>query len=148
MDINGMKYRVQKAVAKEDNIQTELLLIFLLEGEMTIRYQEERYQMKAEDIVLINPGVSYEIENTRDALYGVASFSMRLTTSVLENRHMIFYCNSVVDEGHSYQDLRDIFFQITAEYTSSELLYGQSDAETVGLSGRKLSTEPGEYGSI
>lgn len=37
MDINGMKYRVQKAVAKEDNIQTELLLIFLLEGEMTIR---------------------------------------------------------------------------------------------------------------
>ena len=31
MDINGMKYRVQKAVAKEDNIQTELLLIFLLE---------------------------------------------------------------------------------------------------------------------
>ena len=48
MDINGMKYRVQKAVAKEDNIQTELLLIFLLEGEMTIRYQEERYQMKAE----------------------------------------------------------------------------------------------------
>lgn len=118
MDINGMKYRVQKAVAKEDNIQTELLLIFLLEGEMTIRYQEERYQMKAEDIVLINPGVSYEIENTRDALYGVASFSMRLTTSVLENRHMIFYCNSVVDEGHSYQDLRDIFFQITAEYTS------------------------------
>lgn len=118
MDVNGMNYRVQKAVAKEDNIQTELLLIFLLEGEMTIRYQEERYQMKAEDIILINPGVSYEIENTRDALYGVASFSMRLTTSVLENRHMIFYCNSVVDEGHSYQDLRDIFFQITAEYTS------------------------------
>ena len=117
MDVNGMNYRVQKAVAKEDNIQTELLLIFLLEGEMTIRYQEERYQMKAEDIILINPGVSYEIENTRDALYGVASFSMRLTTSVLENRHMIFYCNSVVDEGHSYQDLRDIFFQITAEYT-------------------------------
>ena len=32
--------------------------------------------------------------------------------------------------------------------TSNELLYGQSDAETVGLSGRKLSTEPGEYGSI
>lgn len=118
MDVNGMNYRVQKAVAKEDNIQTELLLIFLLEGEMTIRYQEERYQMKAEDIILINPGVSYEIENTRNALYGVASFSMRLTTSVLENRHMIFYCNSVVDEGHSYQDLRDIFFQITAEYTS------------------------------
>ena len=118
MDVNGMNYRVQKAVAKEENIQTELLIIFLLEGEMNLRYQEERYQMKAEDIILINPGVSYEIEKARDALYGVASFSMCLTTSILESRHMIFYCNSVIDDGHSYQDLRDIFFQLTAEYTS------------------------------
>lgn len=118
MDINGMNYRVQKAVVKEENIQTELLLIFLLEGEMTLRYQDEKCQMKSEDIILINPGVSYEIESARDAMYGIASYSMRLTTKILENRHMIFYCNSVVDEGHSYQDLRDIFFQMTAEYTS------------------------------
>lgn len=118
MDINGMNYRVQKAISKEENIQTELLIIFLLEGEMTLRYQDEKYQMKAEDIILINPGISYEVESARDALYGVASYSMRLTTTVLESRNMIFYCNSVVDEGHSYQDLRDIFFQMTAEYTS------------------------------
>ena len=86
MDINGMNYRVQKAVVKEENIQTELLLIFLLEGEMTLRYQDEKYQMKSEDIILINPGVSYEIESARDALYGIASYSMRLTTKILESR--------------------------------------------------------------
>lgn len=118
MDVNGMNYCVQKAVSKEENIQTELLLIFLLEGKMALRYQDEVYQMKAEDIILINPGVGYEIDHTRDALYGIASFSMRLMTAVLESRHMIFYCNSVVDDGHSYQDLRDILFQLTAEYTS------------------------------
>lgn len=118
MDTNGMNYRVQKAEVREENLQTELLLLFLLEGEMTLKYQDERYLMKAEDIILINPGVSYEITNAQDALYGMASFSMRLTNSVLQSRHMIFYCNSVVDEMHSYQDLRDIFFQLTAEYTS------------------------------
>ena len=118
MDINGMNFCVQKAVTKEENIKTELLVIFLLEGEMTLRYQDEEYPMKAEDIILINPGVGYKIDRTRDALYGMASYSMRLMTTVLESRYMIFYCNSVIDEGHSYQDLRDIFFQITAEYTS------------------------------
>ena len=70
MDINSMSYHVQKAVSREENIQTELLVIFLLEGRMTLKYQDESYQMKAEDIILINPGVSYEIEGTRDALYG------------------------------------------------------------------------------
>ena len=117
MDINSMSYHVQKAVSREENIQTELLVIFLLEGRMTLKYQDESYQMKAEDIILINPGVSYEIEGTRDALYGIAAFSMHLLTAVLQSRYMIFYCNSVVDDGHSYQDLRDIFFQMTAEYT-------------------------------
>lgn len=113
-----MNYYVQKAVSKEENLQTELLLLFLLEGEMTLKYQDEKYLMRSEDIILINPGVSYEILNAQNALYGTASFSMRLTTSMLQSRHMIFYCNSVVDETHSYQDLRDIFFQLTAEYTS------------------------------
>lgn len=118
MDLNSMNYYVQKAVSKEENLQTELLLLFLLEGEMTLKYQDEKYLMRSEDIILINPGVSYEILNAQNALYGTASFSMRLTTSMLQSRHMIFYCNSVVDETHSYQDLRDIFFQLTAEYTS------------------------------
>lgn len=113
-----MNFCVQKAVTKEENIKTELLVIFLLEGEMTLRYQDEEYPMKAEDIILVNPGVGYKIDRTRDALYGMASYSMRLMATVLESRYMIFYCNSVIDEGHSYQDLRDIFFQITAEYTS------------------------------
>ena len=47
-----MSYHVQKAVSREENIQTELLVIFLLEGRMTLKYQDESYQMKAEDIIL------------------------------------------------------------------------------------------------
>lgn len=118
MDIKGLNFYVQKAVTGEENFRTELYLIFLLEGELTICYQDEKYRMKQEDIILINPGISYEFCDARNALYAVASFSMRLTADVLQNRYMMFYCNSVVDEGHSYQDLRDIFFQLTAEYTS------------------------------
>ncbi len=119
MEISDMKFYVHKAdSAEEERIQTEMLLIFVLEGSMTIVYQEENFQMKAEDIILINPGLGYEIKAANDALYAVASFSMRLMADILKRRDMIFYCNSVVDEGHSYQDLRDIFFQLTAEYVA------------------------------
>ena len=55
MDIKGMNFYVQRVVTGEQNIQTELYLIFLLEGELTIRYQDEKYRMKQEDIILINP---------------------------------------------------------------------------------------------
>nr|MCR5777408.1 helix-turn-helix domain-containing protein [Lachnospiraceae bacterium] len=79
---------------------------------------EENYKMMKEDIILINPGTNYEIVEGEDALYGIASFSMGFTSSILKNRRMIFYCNSVMDTKHSYRDLRDIFFELTAEYTS------------------------------
>ncbi len=118
MDTGGMNYRVQKGELKEVNIQTEMLLIFVLEGDMSLVYQEEKYLMKAEDVILISPGLGYEIVAAHDAIYGVASYSMRLMAEILKRRDMIFYANSVVDEGHSYQDIRDIFFQLTAEYVS------------------------------
>ncbi len=114
-----MKFYIQKAVsAEEERIQTEMLLIFVLEDSMTLTYRDEVYRMKAEDVILINPGLSYEINAASDVLYAVASFSMRLMADILKRRDMIFYCNSVVDDGHSYQDIRDIFFQLTSEYVS------------------------------
>ena len=119
MEINDMKFYVHKADnAEEERIQTEMLLIFVLEGQMSLRYQENEYRMNQEDLILINPGLSYEIKSAKNAIYAVASFSMRLMADILKRRDMIFCCNSVVDEGHSYQDLRDIFFQLTAEYVA------------------------------
>ena len=59
MDINGMNYRVQKAESKEENIQTELLLIFVLEGEMSLRYQDEKYLMEVKGCTLEIDGIGY-----------------------------------------------------------------------------------------
>ena len=119
MDNRSLNYVVRKAAKGEEYRQIDLVLLFLLEGQMTVRYREENYKMIKEDIILINPGVSYEIVESNDALYGVLSYSMGIISSILKNRQMMFYCNSVVDTGHSYQDLRDIFFALTAEYTSN-----------------------------
>lgn len=122
MDINAMNFQVKKAAENDENVLTKILVLFVLEGEMSLTYQDEKYLMKEEDIILINPGVSFEITNVKKAMYGEATFSIGLTGSLFQNKSIIFYCNSVVDESHSYQDLRDILFQLTAEYTSQSHL--------------------------
>ena len=113
-----MNYSVQKVESGGEHIQTDLLIMILLEGEMTVKYLGGKYQMRNQDIILINPGVSYEIEYSHNAMYGAATFSMSLISSVLKSNNTIFYCNSVVDDGHSYQDLRNLMFKLTAEYAS------------------------------
>ncbi len=118
MEVNGMSFKVQKAEIMEETIQTELLIIFLLEGEMTVKYLGEKHKMKSEDIILINPGVSYEILSTHNAIYGVASFSMNMIAAVINSNNTIFYCNSMNDDRHSYEDLRNIMFSMTAEFAA------------------------------
>lgn len=117
MEVNGMTFKVKKAVSTEENIQTELLIFFLLEGEMTVKYLGGKHKMQAEDIILINPGVSYEIENAHNAIYGIAAYSMNMISAATNSSNMIFYCNSMTDELHSYEDLRNILFAMTAEFT-------------------------------
>ena len=118
MEVKDIDFFVQNTLTDKENIQSNLLLIFVLEGKMKVRYLEEEYQMSKEDILLINPGINYEIMDIEDALYGVATFSMKFLGEILRSRNMIFYCNSVVDESHSYQDLRNLFYELTVEYTS------------------------------
>lgn len=118
MEVKDIDFFVQNTLTDKENIQSNLLLIFVLEGKMKVRYLEEEYQMSKEDILLINPGINYEIMDIEDVLYGIATFSMKFLGEILRSRNTIFYCNSVVDESHSYQDLRNLFYELMVEYTS------------------------------
>ena len=117
METRNLSYIVKRALKNETSRQVEMTILFLLEGKMTVRYRDEDFRMTEEDIILINPGTEYEITECTDALYGIAIYPMQLMSDILKNSRMMFYCNSVVDMGHSYRDLRDILFELTAEYT-------------------------------
>lgn len=118
MERNTMWFDVRRGKAGEEHLETNMIVLFLLEGSMTIRYQEEKYIMRREDLIHINPGMHYEIEAAEGALYAVAGFTMGFMTRVLRAQNVMFFCNSMVDDTHSYQDLRDLFYRLTAEFTA------------------------------
>ena len=101
MEIKDIDFYVQKGNLKQANSQTEMILLFVLEGKMTIQSLDEIYPMSKEDILLINPGIHYEIMKEEEALYSVASFSLKFLSDILKSRNTMFYCNSVIDETHS-----------------------------------------------
>lgn len=119
MDVSKLEYRVVKAKSDGEYSQMDLIVLFLLDGKMTLRYQGDCFLMKKEDIVLINPGMNYEVTDAQGAMYGIAIFPLSVTSQVMESKNMILYANSVRDSIHSYQDLRNIFYDLTAEYTMS-----------------------------
>ena len=76
METKNLSYTVKRAVKNEASRQVEMMILFLLEGKMTVRYRDEDFRMTEEDIILINPGTEYEIVDCTDALYGIAVYPM------------------------------------------------------------------------
>ena len=115
--MKDLNFSVRRAREVEEQIQTNLVVLFLLDGEMTVQYYGENIAMCREDILLINPGMNYAFRDVCDAIYAMASYSGPVLAEVMGGRNLILYANSASDKFHSYQDIRDILIDLTAEYT-------------------------------
>ena len=115
-----IKYTVKKASSEVSGIQTNLTLLFLLEGSFTVEYYDEKNHMQKDDILLISPGIPFAITDCDHVIYGEASFSPNTIAQITDSRKMIFYCNSVTDVEKSYDGLREIFLELTKEFAEGE----------------------------
>ena len=114
-----MTYTVYRKPEKGEFLDSKLIILYLLEGQMTIDQQDEHFKMNTGDIILVNPGVTYSISDVHNALYGAAAYSLQLTTSLLDSRQAFFYINSVAETSRTYEDLRTIFRELTALYAEN-----------------------------
>lgn len=130
MNQKTMYYAVHRISGQEEHMETSMKVLFILEGNMHVRYQDTDFDLQKEDILLINPGMYWESEmKEKNVLYCEAVYSAPFLSDAIQSQTMMFYCNSAVDDSHSYQDLRDLFYRLTAEYTArtrqSDLLMDQ-----------------------
>ena len=116
MGLNHLEYKIVKAGSEESFMQTDLIVLYVLEGEMSVRYYGDKIRMKKDDILLINSGMEYGICGIRDAIYGTASYSIGIISQIMDKKSLMLYADSARDVLHTYQDLRDILQEMTAEY--------------------------------
>ena len=116
MGLNHLEYKIVKAGSGENHMHTDLIVLYVLEGEMSVRYYGDKIRMKKDDILLINSGMEYGISGVRDAIYGTASFSIGIISQIMDKKSLMLYVDSARDVLHTYQDLRDILQEMTAEY--------------------------------
>lgn len=86
---------------------------------MTVKMQGDTIVMRERDLLLINPGISYELAGRGDLLYGEASYSMQIVADILNGKDLVLYADSVRDHLHSYEDLRNIFYELTALFADN-----------------------------
>ncbi|MGG5372344.1 GH39 family glycosyl hydrolase [Enterococcus sp. AZ196] len=88
-------------------------LLFLLKGKAELQIDEHCYEMKADDIVVVNKQERYQITaNGKESLLFHFSISDFLLSQALETGRSSFDCNSVKDPGKNYQSIRKLIIEI------------------------------------
>lgn len=117
-----LRYEVRRVKSGDTSLKTDMLVLYVIEGSVKIETINQLTSMNPEDILLIQPGIEYRIEESKNAIVGFASFPAELVHRLFRGHDLQLYCNSTADHRSSYQDLRELFRRLTAEYTEQSMM--------------------------
>ncbi len=93
-------------------------LLYVMEGSLRLTDGEQRTEMRAEDVCIINAMQPHAVSHINRALVCVLSLDPALFANY--SSHPLFWCNSVKDGDHAYDELRRMLQQLLLEHISHQ----------------------------
>lgn len=108
MDFDFATNRVQ-----ETHFHQNVEILYLLSGMLSVRLDEEEYQLKKGDILLINANKRHSAKAESDDIF-VARFQINyaMLMEQLGTNQILFWCNTIEDKNEAYDDLRQVLDKI------------------------------------
>lgn len=103
-----------------DQLSIPLQIVYVSFGRARMTLQGTVYEMKQEDMILVNGMEPYSLTSGEESLLCVVSIDYSLITQISKGRAVVFSLNSLDISRRPYQDLREIFrelvyFEVVAE---------------------------------
>lgn len=87
-------------------------IIYLVSGRMEIRIDDEQYDLRDDDFVLINANKRHSV-NAKSEIFGVRFvIDYHLLSEYMGTMQLFFWCNTVVDKNDGYDEMRQLMNQI------------------------------------
>lgn len=103
----------------------DIEIIYVLEGNLEIGFEDKKCVLRKEDFLLINSNVRHEYQTRKDVLIGSVFINYTMLTEIFGGEQVLFLCNSAEERTESYEKMRHYIRLIFNYYQSSE---GQSIA--------------------
>lgn len=109
-------YNITIKQREEIHFHQDVELIYVLEGEMELKVEGDKFLLKQDDIVVINPNKKHSFKCSEDILMASFNISYQKLSSFLKQNLILFWCNSTIDKDDSFQDVRKVLKSIFDHY--------------------------------
>lgn len=87
-------------------------ILFVLEGELKVKTDQEEYELSNEDFVLINANRTHSYETDRKPLAVRFQISMTKLQKMLHRNEILFWCCSVLQKSKSCDEMKQLLKEI------------------------------------
>lgn len=109
-------YNIIDKQKEETHFHQDVELIYVLEGEMELKVEGDTFNLKQDDIVVVNPNKRHSYKCSENILMASFYISFQKLSSFLENNLILFWCNSTIDKDDSFEEMRKIIKSIFNHY--------------------------------
>lgn len=140
----------EKNMAAHDHENPEML--FVLEGELHVKTDQQEYVLSNEDFLLINATRSHSYRSERKLLAVRFQISMAKLREMLHRNAILFWCCSVFEKAKSFDEVRELlkdilfcnvnkgskdeFYEKSLHYQLLSLLCGKFLLDDKGMDGK------------
>ncbi len=110
---NDYAFAIEKMKGTRENLCMDPEVLFVLEGDLLVQMNDHSFTLHPEDVILLSQGSGYSFRADADVIICRAVFSGSFLYQRLAGEIPVFICNSALDRSRSYQELRDVFFELT-----------------------------------
>lgn len=111
-----IEYNFQIEKKKSSHFHQDIELIYVLEGEIILQVENEEFEMKVDDIVIVNANKKHSYYTNGEVLLGCFHINYQKLSLLLNSSQILFWCNSIIDKNKAYDSLREIMKLIFNQY--------------------------------
>lgn len=106
-------------IEEKQHEHSELELIYVIEGTACVEYEQKKFMLGKEDILLINTQQSHSITAGADSLVCKLCYSYFAVCQQLNEDYILFRCNSITEHGYKYTELNQQMKEVLLEFASN-----------------------------
>lgn len=104
----------------EKTQDSNIVVLFILEGEIKFKLEDESYVLKKDDFITVNPERNHSYIANCDVLIGKIIIDRAELKKLLKNSNAIFLCNSTIGDGEKYDEIRSVLKRICNYHYSNQ----------------------------
>lgn len=115
--LNKVSLEIRNQVEEREHFHQDIELIYVLDGSMTVEIGDQRSELKAEDILVINANKKHRLQSAdKDILYLCLGIAYQIVSDVFQSVDIIFWCDSSKENDERYEEVRKALKELLGYY--------------------------------